>query len=75
MSELLQSGNIVRTAHHPEKTKVSLVNRLRRIEGQIRGTGQPGAQPQTQRRSERSEGRPRDGPSVGSLVRHSRSIG
>jgi DNA-binding FrmR family transcriptional regulator len=30
-----ERGN--RKAHHPEQTKVSLVNRLRRIEGQIRG--------------------------------------
>jgi DNA-binding FrmR family transcriptional regulator len=37
MSELVQQGNTARRAHHPEQTKVSLVNRLRRIEGQIRG--------------------------------------
>jgi DNA-binding FrmR family transcriptional regulator len=37
MSELLEKNDIVRKAHHPEQTKVKLVNRLRRIEGQIRG--------------------------------------
>ena len=37
MSELLEQKDRVRKAHHPEQTKVNLVNRLRRIEGQIRG--------------------------------------
>jgi DNA-binding FrmR family transcriptional regulator len=37
MSELLADRDVVRTAHHPEKTKANLMNRLRRIEGQIRG--------------------------------------
>ena len=37
MSELLEQDDILRKAHHPELTKVSLVNLLRRIEGQIRG--------------------------------------
>jgi DNA-binding FrmR family transcriptional regulator len=32
-----KNGQLVRTAHHPDETKVNLVNRLRRIEGQIRG--------------------------------------
>ena len=37
MGELVEQSNDVRKAHHPARTKVSLVNRLRRIEGQIRG--------------------------------------
>ncbi len=32
-----KNGQIARAAHHPDETKVNLVNRLRRIEGQIRG--------------------------------------
>jgi DNA-binding FrmR family transcriptional regulator len=37
MSELAEQTDLVRKAHHPEQTKVSLMNRLRRIEGQVRG--------------------------------------
>jgi DNA-binding FrmR family transcriptional regulator len=37
MGELAEQSHDVRKAHHPVQTKVSLVNRLRRIEGQIRG--------------------------------------
>jgi len=32
-----KNGRIIRTAHHPDETKINLVNRLRRIEGQVRG--------------------------------------
>ena len=32
-----KNGRLIRTAHHPDETKVNLVNRLRRIEGQVRG--------------------------------------
>ncbi|MCK5008523.1 MAG: metal-sensitive transcriptional regulator [Spirochaetia bacterium] len=32
-----KNGRLIRTAHHPDETKVNLGNRLRRIEGQIRG--------------------------------------
>jgi DNA-binding FrmR family transcriptional regulator len=37
MSQLIEQEAFVRKAHHPEQIKASLVNRLRRIEGQIRG--------------------------------------
>ena len=37
MSQLIEQGSSVRKAHHSGQTKVSLMNRLRRIEGQIRG--------------------------------------
>jgi DNA-binding FrmR family transcriptional regulator len=37
MEQTLKNDKAVRKAHHPEQTKVNLVNRLRRIEGQIRG--------------------------------------
>ena len=37
MSEMIKQQSIVRKANHPRQTKMSLVNRLRRIEGQIRG--------------------------------------
>lgn len=30
-------GQAVQEAHHPEQTKVDLINRLKRIEGQVRG--------------------------------------
>ena len=32
-----KNGRVIQTAHHPDETKVNLVNRLRRIEGQVRG--------------------------------------
>jgi DNA-binding FrmR family transcriptional regulator len=37
MSGIVEQKESVRKAHHPEETKVNLVNRLARIEGQIRG--------------------------------------
>jgi DNA-binding FrmR family transcriptional regulator len=37
VNEMKNNERGIRKAHHPEQTKVSLVNRLRRIEGQIRG--------------------------------------
>ena len=37
MEQATKSEQTVRRAHHSEQTKVNLVNRLRRIEGQIRG--------------------------------------
>jgi hypothetical protein len=36
-----KNGRSLRTAHHPDENKVNLVNRLRRIEGQIRGIALP----------------------------------
>jgi DNA-binding FrmR family transcriptional regulator len=37
MEPATTSDQIVRKAHHSEQAKVNLVNRLRRIEGQVRG--------------------------------------
>ena len=39
MNGVQPSGLTARKAHHPEQTKTNLGNRLRRIEGQIRGIG------------------------------------
>lgn len=35
--KLSKSDQEEKKAHHPEKTKINIINRLRKIEGQVRG--------------------------------------
>lgn len=36
-SEYMKTRKSKKMAHHPEKTKLNIINRLKKIEGQIRG--------------------------------------